>query len=192
MANTVPIGGVVLWPSVASVPTGYLTCDGSAVSRATYAALFAAIGVTNGAGDGSTTFNLPNMTGNFLMGAGTTAPGTVGGSATWQPSTHSHAPLDSNSDASGFHLHNAPTGETSDGVWDEDTNDALSSTIVVTTNAAFQNIPQPVNHHHTLTSNRWNFGSHGHPLSGSYGNNAGSGGDQEPLWVSTYFIVRYS
>ena len=45
------------------VPDGYLTCDGSAVSRTTYATLFQALGTTYGAGDGVTTFNLPNASG---------------------------------------------------------------------------------------------------------------------------------
>lgn len=49
-----------------TIPDGYLLCDGSAVSRTTYAALFAVIGTTYGTGDGSTTFNLPNFTGNHF------------------------------------------------------------------------------------------------------------------------------
>ena len=53
-----------------SAPGGYLLCDGSAVSRTVYANLFAAIGTTYGAGDGSTTFNLPNGSGLFLQGVG--------------------------------------------------------------------------------------------------------------------------
>lgn len=52
----------------ASVPTGFLLCDGSAVSRTTYAALYAAIGTVYGTGDGSTTFNLPNSKGRVLTG----------------------------------------------------------------------------------------------------------------------------
>lgn len=51
-----------------SIPDGYLLCDGAAVSRTTYAALFAAIGTLWGVGDGSTTFNLPNMKGRFNVG----------------------------------------------------------------------------------------------------------------------------
>ena len=54
----------------ATVPTGWLECDGSAVSRSTYAALFTAIATTWGAGDGSTTFNLPDMRGRVSIGAG--------------------------------------------------------------------------------------------------------------------------
>ena len=58
------------------VPVGYLTCNGAAVSRTTYADLFAVIGTTYGAGNGSTTFNLPNLNNNsFLEGSDTV--GTV-------------------------------------------------------------------------------------------------------------------
>ncbi len=56
----VPAGFIML-AGFASPPTGYLLCDGSAVSRAGYADLFAAIGTTFGVGDGSTTFNLPDL-----------------------------------------------------------------------------------------------------------------------------------
>lgn len=51
-----------------TTPTGFLYCDGSAVSRTTYAGLFAVVGTTFGSGDGSTTFNLPDLRGRFLRG----------------------------------------------------------------------------------------------------------------------------
>jgi microcystin-dependent protein len=51
-----------------SVPTGFLACDGSAVSRTTYAALFNAIGTNWGVGDGTSTFNVPDTRGYFLRG----------------------------------------------------------------------------------------------------------------------------
>ena len=53
-----------------TAPDGYLLCDGQAVSRTDYAELFAAIGTTYGAGDGSTTFNVPDLQGRFPLGAG--------------------------------------------------------------------------------------------------------------------------
>ena len=53
-----------------SVPSGYLMCDGSTVPRGQYAGLFAAIGTTYGPGDGSTTFNLPDLRGRFPLSAG--------------------------------------------------------------------------------------------------------------------------
>jgi microcystin-dependent protein len=64
----VPSGTVVAFAGAGSAPTGWLLCDGTAVSRTTYAALFAAIGTAHGAGDGSTTFNLPDYRGRFLRG----------------------------------------------------------------------------------------------------------------------------
>lgn len=57
--------------TVTGAPAGWLLCDGSAVSRTEYATLFAAIGTTWGAGDGSTTFNLPDLRGRAAIGAGT-------------------------------------------------------------------------------------------------------------------------
>ena len=64
------IAGIIHAYAGSTAPDGYLMCDGQAVSRTTYAALFAAIGTTYGAGDGSTTFNLPDLQGRFPLGAG--------------------------------------------------------------------------------------------------------------------------
>lgn len=66
-AALVPAGAVVAYGGT-SAPTGFLMCDGTAVSRATYSALFTAIGTAHGTGDGSTTFNLPDYRGRFLRG----------------------------------------------------------------------------------------------------------------------------
>lgn len=64
----------------AAAPAGWLLANGQAVSRTTYAALFAAIGTIHGVGDGSLTFNVPDLAGRFAFGAdGVTAPGTVAG-----------------------------------------------------------------------------------------------------------------
>lgn len=76
-----PIGGIVFYPT-SSVPSGYLHANGQAVSRTTYANLFAVYGTTFGTGDGSTTFNLPNMQDKFPMGSSASAlPGSTGGAA---------------------------------------------------------------------------------------------------------------
>lgn len=65
----VPVGEIKMF-NTATPPPEYLVCDGSAVSRTTYANLFAAIGTTNGVGDGSTTFVLPDFRGRFPLGYG--------------------------------------------------------------------------------------------------------------------------
>lgn len=60
MATQKPLGMIVK-VSALPAPAGWLPCDGAAISRTTYSALFAAIGVSGGAGDGSTTFNVPDF-----------------------------------------------------------------------------------------------------------------------------------
>lgn len=66
-AATLPTGAITMY-GAASAPTGYLLCDGTAVSRVTYAALFTAISTTYGVGNGTTTFNLPNLKGRVPVG----------------------------------------------------------------------------------------------------------------------------
>ena len=65
-----------------TAPTGWMLCDGAAISRTSYSALFAAIGDTFGSGDGSTTFNLPSFINRSPLGAGTRSVGTTGGGET--------------------------------------------------------------------------------------------------------------
>ena len=71
--------GVMLPFGGTTAPTGWLLCDGSPISRTTYAALFSAIGTTHGTGDGVNTFNLPDMRGVFPRGAGTNGTSNYGG-----------------------------------------------------------------------------------------------------------------
>ena len=63
----IPTATIVPWSS-ASVPSGFLECNGAAVSRTTYADLFAIVGTTYGAGDGSSTFNVPDLQDNVAVG----------------------------------------------------------------------------------------------------------------------------
>lgn len=70
------IGAVTMFAG-ATAPNGWHLCDGTAVSRTGYAALFAVIGTTYGAGNGTTTFNLPDTRGIFVKGAGTSATHTT-------------------------------------------------------------------------------------------------------------------
>ena len=104
----IPTATIVPW-SDSSVPSGFLECNGAAVSRTTYSALFAIIGETYGAGDGSTTFNVPDLQDNVAVGKSGTknlastggantvaATGNVGGStanatlSTAQLASHTH------------------------------------------------------------------------------------------------------
>jgi microcystin-dependent protein len=119
IANTalhapVPAGAILMWSS-GSIPTGYLLCDGSAVSRTTYATLFGVVGSGFGAGDGSTTFNVPNFKSRFPIGqdAGNASCNTMaqtGGSFSHTHSTpnHQHTIPTHTHDLSN-HVHGQPT-----------------------------------------------------------------------------------
>ena len=88
--------GAVFCMAVAIVPSGYLECNGAAVSRSTYATLFATISTTFGVGDGSSTFNLPDLRGQFVRGWANNATGTgddgrsFASSQSDQNKTHGH------------------------------------------------------------------------------------------------------
>jgi len=78
----IPTATIVPWSS-SSVPSGFLECNGAAVSRSTYSALFAIVGTTYGAGDGASTFNLPDLQDNVAVGkSGTKALASTGGANT--------------------------------------------------------------------------------------------------------------
>lgn len=95
----VPAGAIMAFGGT-TAPSGFLLCVGGLVSRTTYAALFAAIGIAYGAGDGSTTFGLPDLQQKFPLGkavSGTgAAMGAVGGTI-----DHTHAIAG--------HVHSVPT-----------------------------------------------------------------------------------
>jgi microcystin-dependent protein len=67
-AGSLPTGAVIPYAGTGTPPGGYLYCDGSAVSRTTYADLFTALGTAYGSGDGSTTFNLPDLRARLPLG----------------------------------------------------------------------------------------------------------------------------
>lgn len=93
IAVAVPSGTVQAFARAAA-PSGWLACDGAAVSRTAYAALFAAIGVVFGAGDGATTFNLPDLRGEFIRGVdggrGVDAGRSLGSAQAQQVQYHKH------------------------------------------------------------------------------------------------------
>ena len=124
--DSVPTAAIFAFP-LTTIPPGYLECDGSAISRTTYANLFAVIGTTYGVGDGSTTFNLPDYRGEFLRGFdngsnndldaairtdrgdGTTGD-NVGTKQAFSNASHLHQidPPSTVSTATGAHIHSIP------------------------------------------------------------------------------------
>jgi microcystin-dependent protein len=113
----VPTGAIMPF-AMNTAPSGWLAANGSAVSRTTYAALFAAIGTTYGAGDGSTTFSLPDLCGYFVRGSGTNSNGTASGTFGQKqadavgPHTHSGT---TNPDGSHTHPLNLNVGSSGSG-----------------------------------------------------------------------------
>lgn len=104
------VGEIKMWGTV-SAPTGYLLCDGSAVSRTTYSALFAVVGTTFGVGDGSTTFTLPDYRGRTPIGvSGSYALASTGGSADAVNVYHGHGATSTDSGHSHLETYYAATG----------------------------------------------------------------------------------
>lgn len=113
--SAVLIGQIAMWPTMSNPPGGkWLVCDGQPASRTVFATLFALIGTTFGAGDGSTTFNVPNFEGRMPIGPaginpGPSAIGNAGG--TWShahnQTGHQHSVPDASSTNSS-HTHVVP------------------------------------------------------------------------------------
>ena len=108
--------GMIAPIGMSSAPTGWLACDGSAISRTTYSALFGIIGTTWGTGDGSSTFNVPDLRGAVLRGTGTAGVSSdfvgpsVGAYQDDQNADHNHSASTSTSGSvtgNGNHRHKA-------------------------------------------------------------------------------------
>jgi microcystin-dependent protein len=121
------VAGVVITPGQvgdvkatarSTAPIGWVLCDGSAVSRTTYAALFAAIGTTFGAGNGTTTFNLPDLRGRVPVGvdgsagrlSANDALGQSGGEESHALTVSELASHDHNAHSSGYNVPGASSG----------------------------------------------------------------------------------
>lgn len=114
--DTVPLGGILIWPSATSdIPLSYRECNGQTLSRSVYSNLFDIIGTRYGSGDGSTSFNLPNMQTRTVAGLSSSGTidtqfqdvGQTGGSKTVsltgaQNGPHSHS---GNTSGAGGHTH---------------------------------------------------------------------------------------
>lgn len=145
VANTSPTGHMLMWPT-STAPSGFLMCAGTAVSRSTYAALFAVIGTLYGVGDGSTTFNLPNFNNRVPIGAGDlyTAAQTIGSKDAVVVS-HTHTATSTVTDPGHSHTYTsraqtfAVTGSTIqawEGTSSPSTSTSTTGVTVATTNAS--------------------------------------------------------
>jgi microcystin-dependent protein len=136
-ATVLPAGTIMDYAGSGAVPSGWLACDGAAVSRTTYATLFAAIGTTWGAGDGATTFNTPDLRGRTTISVDGAAGritdswadtvGQTGGAATHTLVTdeipaHSHAIAARPDDATSSGSYYPTSEQTTQGVQQVNTN----------------------------------------------------------------------
>ena len=101
--------GAVFCIAVATVPSDYLECNGAAVSRTTYSALFAVIGTAYGAGNGSSTFNIPDLRGEFIRGfdngKGTDSGRAIGTYQQSENKSHNHTASSTSNVSDPGHLH---------------------------------------------------------------------------------------
>ena len=161
-----PPPGIVSAFAGASAPAGWLICDGSTVSRTTYSALFAAIGTVYGAGDGSSTFKIPDLRGEFVRGLdagrGVDASRALGSSQSSANLSHSHG----GSVSGGSHGHDGTISNSTGGG---------------TTNAQPLLVPNPTNPSSgTMTAT----GTHSHTVS------ADGGTESRPRNIAMNYIIK--
>lgn len=190
----------------ATAPNGWIICDGQAISRSTYSALFAIIGVTYGSGDGSTTFQVPNLKGRVVFGydatnanydtmakattAGATATTLITSSNLPQHShTHGHTHGTTNSahshsitDGAGSHSHGGSTGSggSYSYIYNVDTTSTDQGGGAQPGVKSFSNLV--VAHSHTISSD----GGHNHGVNGD-GNHGHSTNSQDSSTTSSAY-----
>lgn len=192
------VGEIKMWP-VATPPTGYLVCDGSQVSRTTYAALFALVGTAFGAGDGSTTFNLPNYTNRMAIGAGGLyGVAATGGSKDAIAVAHTHSFSATTGTESAGHTHSGTTDSAG-----THSHAATAGSFSITSNASFSyggvgsslgtaaTTADAGAHTHAFTTGGVS-ANHTHSVSGTTGSTGSSGTDANlPPYLAIFFIIKH-
>ena len=162
----VETGTILMFGGTSSnVPSGYLACDGTAVSRTTYSDLFTITGTQFGTGDGSSTFNLPEMRQKFARGGNTTS-GTTGGSDTHTLTT-SEMPSHTHTSAGSVGSH--------------------SHTLATVNSGGGNQFPAKWGH-----SPSTNTGNTTPSFSGGTSSSTGGGGSHEnmPAFVEVFYIIK--
>ena len=182
-AAGIPTGVISMWPT-ATAPTGHLLCEGQTISRTTYADLYAVLGDIYGNGDGSTTFEVPDMRGQFVRGtdngasidpdAGSrtnrgdgTGGDNVGSKQAFATDAHSHSVGSLATASGGSHTHTFTGGNGVSGLQADVDDSAKQSPSTITT-----------------SSN----GAHTHSISGTTG--ATSGSETRPNNIGLNFIIK--
>lgn len=197
----IPIGGITMWGG-SSAPDGWLICNGAQVSRTTYQTLFTIIGTTYGVGDGSTTFNLPDLQQRFPLGKAAAGTGsTLGATGGTIDHTHSVPAISAHShtfsaspttSSDGSHDHGGSTGSggshnhtgstSSDGghthSYSGTTSDGSNVTDFAGTSGSV--FSSDAGHTHSYSGNTSSDGSHSHSFTtstdGSHSHSISSGG----------------
>jgi microcystin-dependent protein len=189
--SLVPVGSVTTYAG-STAPDGWLEADGSAVSRTTYARLYAVCGTTYGPGDGSTTFNLPNLRNNVVVGSGGSyARGGTGGAATVTLTTSQIPAHDHGESAS--HTHTGSGTATSAGSHSHTYTDSSTTRTdllagggtTANNGSASASTGTDGAHTHPVTLSINSGGAHTH-------SSVGSGGSHEnmPPYVAMMMIIR--
>lgn len=208
LAALVP-AGTISQTARATAPSGYLLCDGSAISRTTYSALFSAIGTAYGAGDGSTTFNIPNLKGKVPVGYDPAqtefdALGETGGAKTHtlsanelpshthsgttggQSSDHTHG-FSATTSTNGFHSHGLSNNASN---MVSDANQGINWATAGGASYGFRNstILGNGDHSHTVSGTTGGVSSnHTH----SFTTDGGTGGGQAHNNLQPYVVLNY-
>ena len=181
-----PIGGIVIWSgAVGSPPDGFILCDGTAISRTDFATLFTIVGTTFGTGNGSSTFNIPNLRDRFIVGAGDGYNlNATGGSSTTTLGTtnlpsHTHQ-LGGNTGSQNLTHNHSYVGHTYPGSGPEQNQsggpeDRTSFNVAKTTDNNSGNL----DHSHTLPAN-----------TGNQGGTMGQSFDNKPPYIALAYIIR--
>lgn len=170
-STAIPPTGAIMPFAGSSAPAGWLLCQGQAISRTTYATLFAVIGTTYGVGDGSTTFNLPDLTNEFIRGVGSYS---LGQKFSDEIKAHTHGPgsLSGTTNSAGSHNHTSQTafgaGVQNDETGIQTTTNDNAGTLATSTTGA---------HTHTVTINGGVTGSTG-------------GSETRPRGIALNFIIK--
>lgn len=204
LQNAVIPSGSIFPFAGTSAPSGYLICDGSPVSRTTYADLFTVCGTTYGAGDGSTTFNLPNLKGRMPVGLDSSQAefdtrGETGGAKTHtltqsEMPSHTHSGSSLSTSSSGSHSHSGSTdtaGSHTHWTWQTTSSVGYSNTGAFSAAAApsLSTTGSDGSHSHSLSIS--SAGDHTHSISGNT-SAAGSGSAHNNLqpYLTVNYIIR--
>ena len=179
--NDEKLTGIVISSISATSPIGFLKCNGDAINRIEFASLFSIIGTTYGVGDGSTTFNLPDLRGEFLRGLddgrGIDINRKLGSFQSGQNQSHSHV-VNSHNHGGGDHVHyfGVKSGGYDNAMWHHN-----------------GGTPGGSDSGPNSTSSTWSSAQTGYTVVGSEspGTNTSGGNESRPRNIAVNYFIKY-